>query len=454
MTAVYTLLSCVRQWRFQTGGFDLGIHDQVIWEYSRFLHPTSTLMGFDNALGDHFDPILMLLGPLYWFLPGPEALFLAQSLAVAIGGLAVFRFARRRLGRTPAYQWTAAYLVFWGIQSGLSYDFHDLLLAVPFIAFAIDFIDLKRWGWAFFCLVMLLFVKEDLGLLVAFFGVYLLVLGEWKKGSAIFFVGVVGFLLEMTVVLPYLASPRSYNHWVYPDLGRSLGESIGTILRHPLLVPKVLFSDPQKIVTMFCSFLACGFLTFLSPVGLLTIPLLAERMLSNAGNLYSMGYHYSATIAPVLMMGGVDGLYRLAMREKGRSGKLVPIASLVVLVLNLATVPIFPLRDLFRAKFYRSNPVVETAPKALALVPPDAKVLAQDTIVPHLSHRKSIYMMAKSELGMDCDYFIACRDLPAWPFDGFDPIEGSARQRMSHGYQKIFDENGWIVLKKAGGQDP
>jgi hypothetical protein len=153
------------------------------------------------------------------------------------------------------------------------------------------------------------------------------------------------------------------------------------------------------------------------------------------------------------MMGGVDGLYRSTVKgwAHSHSRKLVAAASLVVLVLNLATIPVFSLRDLFRAKFYRSNPVIETAPKALALIPEGARVLAQDTIVPHLSHRGFIYMMAKSELGMECDYFIACHDLPSWPFDGFGPIDRSIQGRIRNGYQKIFDENGWIVLQRDPG---
>ena len=442
---VYSFLSCVRQWRFMTGGFDLGIHDQVVWEYSRFLPPASTLMGFSNALGDHFDPILALLAPLYWVLPGPEALFFAQSFAVALGALALFRFTRRRLGRIPAYEWTIAFLVFWGIQNALGYDFHDVVLAVPLIAFAIDFIDLQQWGKATACLAALLFVKEDLGLLVSFFGVYLLVRRQWKKGLACFALGVAVFLLEVMVVVPALARPRPYAHWIYPDFGNSPLEALGIAAHHPFLAFQVWFSDPQKLWTTLWSFAACAFLALASPLAVLALPLLAERMLSNDPLLWSMGFHYSATLAPVLMMAGADGLFRLARARK--EGWVLALSALVM-ALNLATIPIFSLRDLTRPKFYHREPSEVTGQKVLALIPKEAVVLAQDTLVPHLSHRKGIFMISKDDLGMDCDYFVACRNLPAWPLDSYDPIEKSVQQRIGQGYVKVSETDGWILLKK------
>ena len=448
---VYTFLSSIRQWRFMTGGFDLGIYDQVVWEYSRFLAPASTLRNLSNALGDHFEPILALVAPLYWVLPGPEALFFVQSAAVALGAVAVFRFTQRRLGRAPAYQWTIAYLVFWGTQNALGYDFHGVLLAVPFIAFAIDFTDLQQRGKAFACLTVLLFVKEDLGLWVAFFGLYLLLAKRWKWGLACFATGTAGFLLEVMVVVPYLARPQPYSHWLYPDFGNSPLEALGTVAHHPLWVFQVWFSDPRKSWTLLWSFAACAFTAFGSPWVILTLPLLAERMLSNSPSLWSMGFHYSATLAPVLMMAGADGLFRLARAWKGGSRFLpaVRVVSALVMVLNLGTIPIFSLRDLTRPKFYQSEPYEKTGRQLSALIPKDAVVLAQDTVVPHLSQRKGIFMISNDNLGMDCDYFVACRYLPLWPFESYDPIEKAARERLERGYSKIFEGDGWILLKRT-----
>ncbi len=447
---VYAFLSCLRHWRFATGGWDLGIHDQVIWEYSKLKVPASTLMGFSNALGDHFNPILALLAPFYWIFPAPELLFFAQSIAVALSVIAVFLFTQRRLGRSPAYLWSVAYAVFWGIQNALGYDFHDVLLAVPLIAFAIEYMDEREWRKVFICLALLLTVKEDMGLLVAAFGVTLMISRQWKKGISCAGIGLAAFFFEISYLIPSLAQPRGYTHWIYTDFGKTPWEALGTIVHHPFLVFQVWVSNSEKFLTMLWSFAACLFMIFMSPLLILALPIFAERMLSNSEHLWSMGYHYSATIAPILMMGGVDGLYRLAKkyRERPSYRKVVLTVSWVVLSLNLPTIFIFPLRDLFRVKCYRQTPVIKTGHQILSMIPPNALVLAQDTIVPHLSHRPNIYMIDVNTLGMDCDYFVACKALPSWPLEGFEPIEKNIGQKLEKGYLKVFEGDGWTVLMR------
>ena len=126
VTLIYTFLSCVRQWRFLTGGWDLGVFDQMVWQLSRFQLPNSSLLPHDLRLGGHFSPVLALAAPFYWIFKTPEILFFLQSSAVALSAGAVFLFAQKRLGRTPAYLWTIAYAWFWGLQAALGEDFHPV----------------------------------------------------------------------------------------------------------------------------------------------------------------------------------------------------------------------------------------------------------------------------------------------------------------------------------------
>ncbi len=452
LTVVYSFLSCIRQWRFQTGGVDLGVFDQIVWEYSRFQMPSSSFLGLHNALGDHFNPVLALISPLYWIFPGPEILFFLQSFAVTLSAVAVFRFTRRKLGRKPAYFWTVAYTLFWGIQRAMACDFHPDLLALPLTAFAVDFIDSEDWTPAFLCLALLLTVKEDSGILIFFFGVYLMILRRWKPGIICLGLGAAGFYLLALVLVPYLAGSAGYPHWAYTELGSSPGEGLRAALHDPFLVFKVAFSNSEKITTLVCGYMACSLMIFLSPLFVLTLPLYAERMLSNFEHHYSMAYYYSAAIAPIIYMGGVDGLYRLSqfLKSPARARKTILAVSLGTLILNAAVTPIFPLRDLLRVKFYRFKPEEIMGPRVLALIPPEASVMAQDTIAAHLAHRKDIYVAGLNRLNWDCDYFVACKDFYRWPLDGFEPVEAMIQADLAKGYRKIFDEGDWIVLQKGG----
>ncbi len=450
---VYSFLALFRHYRFQTAGIDLGFYDQIIWNISQGRTPFSSLMGPANAFGDHFDPILALIAPLYWVFPGAGLLLVIQPFLAALSAVPVFMFAKRRLGRLPAYLWTAAYVVFWGFQSAIAADFHPDLFAAAFIAFAIEFIDRRKWTGAFICLGLCLLEKEDMGLLLFFFGVYLLFLRQWKKGAACMALGMAGFFITVMFLLPYLGQTTRYPKTFFSHLGNSNWEYVQTVLSHPLLVVKLCFSNTEKIMTMACSYLACCGMIFFSPLLVLTFPIFLERMLSNYEHHWSMGYYYSVTLAPILFMGGLDGIFRLS-RNRGLAAKkkLVRAVSAMVLVLGLVSVPIFPLRDLMRAKFYRHQPWVKEGYQALALIPADAKVIAQDTIIPHLSHRREIYLLDGGNCSTDCDYLVACRKLNSWPSENYGPIQDCVRQMLNHGYTSVFEDPDWVLLKKTTSQ--
>ena len=70
-------------------------------------------------LGDHFSPIVGVLGPLYRLWPHIELLLIAQSLLV---GCSVFI-------RAP---WIAgAHAMSWGLQGLVNFDFHEVAFAGP-----------------------------------------------------------------------------------------------------------------------------------------------------------------------------------------------------------------------------------------------------------------------------------------------------------------------------------
>src|SRR5215831_628639 len=119
LTAVaYSLLSILRHEHFISCGWDLGIFDQAVWQYSRFHAPHCSIRSnllTENLLGDHFSPILAALAPLYWFTNRVEALLVVQSCLFAIAIVPIFLFTEKRLGKLPAYLFASSYGIFWGI---------------------------------------------------------------------------------------------------------------------------------------------------------------------------------------------------------------------------------------------------------------------------------------------------------------------------------------------------
>src|SRR2546423_2612517 len=91
--AVFIRLCWLRQDRFGTFGFDLGIYDQGIWLLSRFKDPFVTVRGLE-LFGHHMNIVLLLFVPFYWLGAGPHFLALAQVSIQAAGVFAVYLLAR------------------------------------------------------------------------------------------------------------------------------------------------------------------------------------------------------------------------------------------------------------------------------------------------------------------------------------------------------------------------
>ncbi len=449
----YSLYSVLRHWHFGSGGHDLGIVDQVIWHYSRFETPATTIR-FDptpNILGDHFSPILAVLAPLYRVFPGAGTLLVAQGVLFALSIVPVFLFARRRLGPLPAYCFAAAHALFWGILRAVAFDFHEVAFAVPLVAFAIYFMDGRRWAWYGSCIALLFLVKEDTGILVAFFGLCLLVQKQLKPGLASILAGTIWFILVMKVFIPACQPPDSgFGYWAYyGQFGTGLTSVVGNMLRDPLGVLQALVDPPQKLLTVFATFGPFALLAILSPLVLLTVPIFLERFLASNSLMWGQQFHYTATLSPIVAMAAADGLRTLAgLVGKGRARYVVGGASILVLAINVGLLPASPLSSLARPGFYRQEDYQASGYRALACIPAEASVAAQDGIIPHLSRREQVFLLRGDP--PETDYVIACKGMSPWPNESYEDIQRYLAQRAEQGYTTIFSENGWVVLERPG----
>ena len=401
----YSSLSILRHQHFTSTAYDLGIFDQVIWHYSNFQTPYSSVRSnllTENLLGDHFHPILILLAPIYWFTDRVEALLVAQALLFAIPIVPIYLFTEKRLGKFAGFMFALSYSIFWGIQTAVEFDFHEIAFAVPLIALAIYFVDEEKWTPYFVCLVLLLLTKENLSVLVFFFGVYLLAIRHFKQGLISMAAGVMWFFLSLKLFIPFFVEPmttrgeqrRYYRYWNYTKFGPGPFSALATIIKNPWLVIQTLFSPAEKLQTYWYTFHPFLFLSFFSPLFLLAIPLVAERFLSDSANLWAVNFHYTAVLVPILVMSSVDGLARITRRLKRiKPAYIIIPVSCLVLLLNARMFSQFPLYRLTVPEFWRLSSSDLAGRKAIALIPPAASVTTQGPITPHLSHRRMIYVL-------------------------------------------------------------
>ena len=436
-TLVYSLIGLLRHWRFGSNAFDLGIFDQAIWLASRFAAPASTVSGFPNVLGDHFSPILLLLAPLYWIAPRPETLIVAQAILFGLSIVPVARFLRRRLDPTPTLLLAGAYGMFWGLQRAAGFDVHEVAFAPLLVAALIVAIDERKWPLMWASAVAIALVKEDLFPLLVFAGVYLGLRGEPRRGALLAIGSLAAFVLVVQVIAPAL-SPSGYQH----------AGSFTEAVRQPWRIPALLVTPTAKLYTVLMWLAPFALLPLASPLSILLIAFALVRLLSSSPAHWGTSFHYSAPLAPVLAMSAADGLAWITSRSASESGRRRTQAWLSgsCLLLSLFLPGHQPFWKLFDPDSYRAEEIHLAGRRAVAAVPPAASVVAQGMVVPHLSRRREIYVLQPG--APEADVVIACPRLNPYPNDSGDAISALIDERRRRGYRVIFEEGGWIVLRR------
>lgn len=369
VTLFQLALAVPRQWRMESAGFDLGIFEQVVRAYASLHAPVVTLKGTGySQLGDHFSPLLAVLAPVYRVFPTPVTLLVVQALLLGLSVVPVTALAQLVLGRRQAVAVGLAYGLSWGLWQLDQFDFHEVALAVPLIAWSVAALARGRWRAAVCWGLPLMLVKEDQGLVLAGIGALVFLLGRRRLlGAATVAVAVLGTALIVLVLIP-AANP----HGVYDYAANGRWDGGNPLTR--LLLPM------EKWHTVVVLLLPTLFLALRSPLGLLLVLPLAGRFWTPAPVYWEAAQQYNAVLMPILFLAMVDGLRRIKARGPGRVAAglagLVPGAALALALLAA------PTPDLSGP-----GPTVVAIRQTLAVIPDGASVAASNLLDPQLTGR-------------------------------------------------------------------
>ncbi len=465
--AAFTFYSAAEIYRYDHFGstaFDLGIQDQAVWGYSHFQVVPNTVLGVPNYLGDHFNPILMVLGPLFWIWDDPRALLLVQSFLLALASLPVFSWARDRLGPLPALAVQASSLLFWGVLSAVAFDFHHGAFAVPALAFALYAVlaGKDRLLWPMVAVGLL--TREDVALIFIGLAVYVGVFQRrWRLALAVGGISAAWFLLVMYVVIPAL-SPVGYRHWTYPALGPGPLSAALHVITHPAQAAFLFFSPFEKTKTLLGLLGSWLFLPLASPISLVALPALVERFWSSDTNTWTTRFQYSMILAPPMAFATVEVLARLRTRLRRSASRLASgnaprgwprwtpsewlpagLAGAVLLAnVFVAFVGVQPFRDF---PSYLTATQSAQLDSCLRTIPPDASVDACYYLVPHLASRRSIFILPPAA---NASYMAV--DPATEPDEG---VRAQTRQivlqALADGYGVACSRGLALVLERGGG---
>ncbi|TDD94074.1 DUF2079 domain-containing protein [Actinomadura rubrisoli] len=456
---------------FRASSYDLVIFDQAVRSYSRFGAPVAMVKGVHNGfgpgfsvLGDHFSPILALLAPLYWIHDGPGTLLVAQAVLFALAIVPIRRYAQRRLGGAAASCVAAAYALSWPVAEALAFDFHEVAFVPVLSALMIERYDAGRRGQAAAAALALLLVKEDMGLLVAGFGLFLLTRhdehGERSErgrdrraGLACVAVGLAATWVCSRLAIAAFGGDNDY-YWAYGSLGPDLPHAAVHALTNPWDVVSVLGTPPAKVGTMALLVLPLLLLPLASPLTLTALPLLAERMLaSRFDNWWEPRFHYNAFIIAVLVLASVDGAVRLRERLKGRlRGRSLRLPAALpaagLLAASAVCVPFFAFAHLADPALWARNDRARAAAAVAARIPDGALVESANVIGPALSGRARVLLWDGQP--RQAPWVVADVQRLEFPFRTVQEQRDRVGALIAAGYREVYRANGYVVLHRDG----
>jgi uncharacterized membrane protein len=452
--AGFAALSVLRQRAFATGRFDLGNMVQAVW-WTAHGHPLrmTNLHGDQiSRLAAHVDPILAVFGPLWWIWPNADLLLVVQALAVAAGAWPVYVLARKHLDSPrAALGFALAYLLYPATGWLTLNEFHPVTLATPLLLFAVRYLDDDRLvPFALFA-VAAAACKEEIGLVVAGFGVwYALSHHRPAAGLTIAALAFAWSAIAIAVVIPHFhTAGESDFYGRYSEVGGSAAGIAKTAVTHPTRILDAAFSGRDLRYLLDLAAPLAG-LSLLAPLVLVAaLPELAINLLSATTTQTSIHFHYTAGLIPPLVIAAVLGAKRLRRWA-------VPVAALALvaaLVGNYRLGPIPGWRHVpggshFQATAAHVSEHDRIAVRALRLIPKSAVVSATNTLGAHLSARARILSFPFIQ---DATWIAADETQPSFG-DRYAPLPMAlqlATLRRNPDWRLVFEQDGILLFNRA-----
>lgn len=404
-----------RHLSFMSNMDDLGLYDQMLWGllHNHGFWTTIYAIPSGNFMAEHIMPSVLLLVPFYVIACSPIMLYIAQTVFLIGGAIALAGIAGER-ARSPWFPLIAVflYMVYSLNERGWVNDFHADTMEVCFYLGAFYFF-LKRKNvlyWA--CIILLLGCKEDVGLSVCALGVWMAVFERrWRIGASTAAVGFVWSAFSILYLLPELASATE-NRQIenYAHLGGSVGEIARTFLLSPHVVLMHL-TQPERLESIIKILAPFAFIGLLRPSTLLLlIPPMVTTVLSNWEPQYGLHTHYGQVFVGPACIGFIEGWRVLERvwdrRDSQRAIRYGAVAILMVFAISSnSRFAKYPVRRPFKWTKNYDIPSGrgDIIDNILKPIPGDASVAAQNGIGAHLTYRKRVYKLPRIK---DAEYVV------------------------------------------------
>ncbi len=490
----FSLFTILRYQKLYAHYFDLGIMHQTVYnsykgistgDFSRILEMTDPHASTEQVkrMSVHNDVLLAIVAPLYFIHEGPETLLVIQAVVVALGAYFIYQIAAHVFRSSAYYRWIAlmfgySYLLYPPLQKAVNFDFHAVTLAPTFILGMYYAWINKKYGWSLLFIILTLLTKEQIGLVVALFGLFIMIhtitgfnfsfmkkqnivqylRNRWRQAERseltfavlITSISITWVLFSMLWVIPYFRGSEHFGAEYYTYLKESPLRFFSVVFRYETLHYVYILLAPLGLLSLF------------SPGHLIiSASEFATNILSANGNMRNIYFHYDTGLTAFVFIASVYGAHHILkskfmnnsyIRSLGKKLKLSSEIIIMVYIsgsailfsLYLSPLPWGHHRDVY-AWFVQPEKLEDVRLWKEYLKDDQIRVSTTGKLAPHFTSRRYFYDFAGGY--EQAEYIVVDTDDISYGFQSEESSANYAALQYDWRYIKIYDNNNIKVYK-------
>jgi len=321
-------ISLNRYFSFYTS-YDHGLFNQLFWNnlhgrwfQSSLTSENSVASLFDGViptvsfihLGQHFVLDFVLWIPFYAIFPHPATMVVLQVGLMTLGGLVLYALARQRLSPQLSVWITGSYYSAIAVIGSTVANFYEHC-QIPLFAFGtLLALERKNWVWFWICALLVLGIREEMGIILFGIGVYMIVSRRhpWT-GLAMCILSFSYVAFVTNVVMPQFSPDNSrlylasrFSQFVNTDNPSTL-QVLWGMITHPIeLAQSLLLPLDRRINYLAGQWVALAFVPAVSGAAwtIAGFPLLSLFAQSGLSAL-TVSLRYAVAVVPGVFYGAI-----------------------------------------------------------------------------------------------------------------------------------------------------
>ena len=447
----------------RTASLDLGLEANLVWNLihgAQFMKSSPLVGPTGSHFGYHATFFAYVIGIFYAAFPRPETLLIFQSVMIGLAALPLYLVGRRYVGPWIACVIALCYIFNPPVHGSNLYDFHYLPLGIFFIWLTLFMVESGRYRWAVLTTILTLSVREDVAAGLGLVGAYLLFSGRKPRpGLLLAMIGFGYFVLLKLIIMPRALHGDSSFVYMYKGLLPSGEHGFGGVLKtafaNPIFTLTSLLEQDKLLYVAQIGAPLC-FFPWRRPIGILcsALGLLFTLLSTGYLPLIQISFQYTAHWTTFLFVAVLSNL--AWVRKPAFEGDVQGPIRQRAWVISIALLTLFTSyqygailqQNTARGGFGPYNFTTSAEDrlrhdqlmKLIAMVPPMAKIVSSENIVPHVSSRPDSYTL---RVGIfDAEYLLF-----SVPAGGEEAT--NLRSAFAQGFG-VMEVEGPFVLAKRG----